>query len=359
LLVGVVLLVTAGTTIVLAQGKPAAATPVSTTPVQTVWPLPPETGRVEFKAVYATNEDVEGPRKKSRTFSIKETLLGKDAAGGQAGVRRLRKPFGVAIDSRGRVIATDTEAAQVVVFDPAARVYSVLGDGERQVSMRVPMGIAVDASDNIYIGDNGHGAVLVFGPDLRYLRMLGTRGDVKTPTGLAIDNQRQRLYAVDTRQHQLVAFDLSSGKIVQRTGTKGSKPGEFGFPTGVAVAPNGQIYVTDTMNYRVQVFDPSLKFVRTFGKLGINAGQFRRPKGIAIDSDGVVYVVDSDFNNFQMFDPEGRPLMAVGEFGPRPGQMMLPAGIAVQRTLRTIAIAEQATGRLQVFSRIGPTLGVP
>jgi DNA-binding beta-propeller fold protein YncE len=120
------------------------------------------------------------------------------------------------------------------------------------------------------------------------------------------------------------------------------------------VGPDGAVYVSDTMNYRVQVFSADLAFVRSFGTLGVRPGQFRRPKGIAVDAENVVYVVDSDYNNFQMFTREGQPLMWVGQLGTRPGQLALPAGIAVDRERRQIVVCEQYNRRVQVFERVGP-----
>lgn len=327
-------------------------------PVQTVWPLPPETPRLEYVALYSTSTDVEGEPQKSRLFRLKETLLGKERMADQLPRgRELRKPFGVAVDSRGRIIVTDTDLAAVFVMDIEGKTFQQLGADERQVVLRVPIGVAVDRQDNIYVGDNSLHVVMQFGPDLRYVRTLGEPGDIAGPSSMAVDLAGTRLYAVDTQGHQLVVFDLASGNLVNRVGKKGVGPGEFGFPSGVAVGADGTVYVSDTMNYRVQVFDPSLKFVRSFGELGDSPGRFRRPKGIAVDAEGIIYVVDSDFNNFQMFDPEGQPLLAVGEYGMRPGQMMLPAGIAVQPATRRIFVADQMNRRVQVFERVGARLG--
>ena len=73
----------------------------------------------------------------------------------------------------------------------------------------------------------------------------------------------------------------------------------------------------DSMNFRVQIFDPDGKFLRVFGKLGDSFGQFARPKGIGVDSEGHVYVVDSAFNNVQIFDETGRLLLFLVGLGTR------------------------------------------
>jgi sugar lactone lactonase YvrE len=265
---------------------------------------------------------------------------------------RFGMPFGIAADGYGRVIVADPAMASVVVMDPQRHTFVAIGEVSKQVVFRTPFSIAVDEANNIYVGDTGLGRVLVFGPDLGYRTTIGAKGELESPTGLAVDDARHRLYVVDSRRHSVRVFDLASGRLLDTFGGRGNGPRQFNYPTSVAVGPDGRVYVTDTMNYRVQVFDPELRFVRTFGTLGIKPGQFRRPKGIAVDGDDIVYVVDADFNNFQMFTAEGQPLMFVGEFGNRPGQMVLPAGVAIDRARRRIYVAEQINKRVQVFERV-------
>jgi DNA-binding beta-propeller fold protein YncE len=325
---------------------------------QTVWPLPPDPPRIKLVGVLSGSEDVEGPVRRSRLDGWRTALLGADRSGAvRADARTLGKPYGVAVDAAGRVFVADTERAAVFVFDAVGRRFLRLGGDSPQVALRIPMGLAVDGRGNIYVGDNGHGAIFAFGPDLNYIGTLTRSGEVEAPTGLAVDPTRDRLYVADTRKHQVSAYNLESGRLVRQIGRKGSEPGEFGWPSGLAIGPDGLVYVSDTMNYRVQVLDRDLNFLRSFGSLGVNPGQFRRPKGIAVDQENVVYVADSDFNNVQMFDTQGQPLLAVGHYGERPGEMVLPAGVAVSRSQRRIYVAEQLTRRVQVFERVGEPAG--
>lgn len=323
------------------------------TPVQTVWPPAPDEPRIRYIGVYAGAEDI-GAARKARTASLKDALLGKSraAGGGQERSNGFVKPFGVAADGFGRFIVTDTAQAAVFVMDVERRTFAAIGEHTAQAPFRVPVAVTVDADNNIYVGDSGLARVLVFGPDLASKRTIGREGELVAPSGLALDELRDRLYVVDARKHALLVYELSTGRLLRTVGRRGEGPGEFNFPSAVAAGPDGRVYVSNTMNYRVEVFDADLSYRSSFGSLGVRPGQFRRPKGIAVDADNVVYVVDSDFNNFQMFTSDGDILMWVGELGERPGQMQLPAGIAVDRARRRILVAEQVNRRIQQFERI-------
>jgi DNA-binding beta-propeller fold protein YncE len=323
----------------LAAEKPRAAADKS--PVRTVWPPAPDEPRIRYLSIISGAEDV-GAVRKAKTASLKDALLGKaSTAGDTRNPSGFVKPFGVAVDGFGRLIVSDTAQAAVFVMDAERRTFMAIGEHTKQAPFRMPVGVAVDAANNIYVGDSGLARVLVFGPDLALKRTIGRDRELVAPGGLAVDDSRGRLYVID------------SGRLLRTIGKRGEGPGEFNFPTAVAVGPDGRVFVSDTMNYRVEVFSADLEFVLSFGSLGVRPGQFRRPKGIAVDADNVVYVVDSDFNNFQMFTAEGETLMWVGELGERPGQMQLPAGIAVDRLRRRIVVTEQLNRRVQQFERIG------
>jgi len=105
--------------------------------------------------------------------------------------------------------------------------------------------------------------------------------------------------------------------------------------------------VTDTLNFRVQVFDEEGRFISTFGKLGDGAGDFDKPKGVATDSAGHVYVVEGMNDVVQIFDPSGRLLLAFGESGTGDGEFWLPTGITIADDL--VYVSDSANRRVQVF----------
>ena len=150
----------------------------------------------------------------------------------------------------------------------------------------------------------------------------------------------------------MVVFSLEGEKQFQ-FGDRGGQPGNFNFPTHMAVnKENGEIYVTDSMNFRIQRFDPEGKFLSTFGSLGRTVGSFSKPKGIALDSGGSVYVVDGIYDTVQLFNSEGELLMNFGSSGIHPGQFWLPAGIAIDQEDR-IFIADTYNFRVQIFKFLG------
>ncbi|MBL8761156.1 MAG: 6-bladed beta-propeller, partial [Phycisphaerae bacterium] len=92
--------------------------------------------------------------------------------------------------------------------------------------------------------------------------------------------------------------------------------------------------------------------LRRIGSQGDLPGYFAQPKGVAIDPDGHVYVVDAQFEAVQVFSPEGRLLMTMGREGRGPGEFWLPAGIHIDAKGR-VWIADSYNQRVQVFQYLG------
>lgn len=135
-------------------------------------------------------------------------------------------------------------------------------------------------------------------------------------------------------------------------GTAGGGPGQFNFPTGVAVAPSGDVYVVDQLNYRVQEFTPAGGFVNQFGGFGSGDGQFFNPTGLGIDALGNVYVADSGNNRVQKFSAAGAFLMKFGSTGTGNGQFKTPYDVAVVSS-GDIYVTDGQNGRIQHFTSAG------
>jgi len=340
-----VLIVTMVTVPVMAgdQTKPprgkAAADAVERLPV---WPLPPEPARIRYVTSFQGVADFstkKPPRWKSAFF-------GEDPSGARL-PDALVKPYGVAVSPAGLVYVTDTASRRVFVFDQERRTVAFLGDKEPG-KLSKPTGIAVGPDGSVFVADATLNRVFVYGPDSRLTVAIGREGELESPAGLAIDGERGLLYVADSKKHQVFCYSTADGAAVRTIGRRGGEPGEFNFPTNLFVDRDGHLFVTDTLNFRIQSFNPDGTLLNVFGTLGDTPGSLNRPKGVGVDGEGHVYVADSSFNNFQIFDQAGQLLLFVGSVGSGPGEFLLPAGLFIDRMNR-IYVVDQGNARVQVF----------
>jgi DNA-binding beta-propeller fold protein YncE len=137
------------------------------------------------------------------------------------------------------------------------------------------------------------------------------------------------VYVVDNNNHRIQRFDASGGYLGQ-WGTAGSGDGQFDEPAGIAIDPvTSQVYVTDSTTGRVQRFSAAGVFELDWGSIGSGAGQFTAPYGIAVDSMRRVYVGDAGSSRIQRFTSDGSFQLAFGSTGSGPGQFGLARGIAI------------------------------
>lgn len=310
-----------------------------------VFPAPPDEPRFYWERAIYGSADVtpEDPKAQLRRRLTGEMRIGQG----------MDKPYGVAV-SQGRVYVGDTVGRHIAMFDLNKGEYKRFGDAEPG-AVRMPFGIKVDKQGQVYVVDGSQKRVQVYDRDGKFITSLAKDRDWQRPVGLAIDDERNRLYVVDnggvsSESHQVVALDKTSGRELFTVGKRGTGDGEFNLPRDVAVGKDGSIWVVDAGNFRIQVFSPEGKFVRRFGSAGRFAGNFSRPKEMAIDHEGLVYVIDTSFGNFQIFNAEAQLLLAVGSRsgGDTPAGYMLPSGIAVDKDGR-VYVVDQGFRKVDVY----------
>lgn len=281
----------------------------------TFYPPLPNPVRIQHLTTISGERDVGG----EQGGEFARFVLGEDARS-----QRLRQPYGVAL-YKGKIYVADTGAPGLAVFDLARKSFALITGGANG-RMRRPINVTIDADGSKYVTDTGRDQVLVFDADDRFVAAFGTQGQFKPVDTAVIGN---RLYVVDIQHHAVQVLDKRSGAKLSEFGKPGSEPGELFHPTNIAVGPDGDLYIVETSNFRVQRFTPEGKPVRSYGQAGNSVGNFARPKGIAIDRSGRMYVSDAAFENVQMFDPNGRLLLYFGQPEGGAEGLNLPTGVSI------------------------------
>lgn len=262
----------------------------------------------------------------------------------------LDRPQTGAVDESGRILVTDTGRAAVVVFDETAGKLVVWGKAAGLVDFIAPVGIAVGPNGQVFVADAELALIARLDRDGTPLAPIG-KGQLRRPTGLAYEAKTKRLFVADTQAHQIKVFDLD-GNLLTTLGEHGEGPGEFNFPTHVAVR-NDKLYVSDTLNARVQVIStPTGRYLGTVGKRGLFVGNLVRPKGVASDAEQNVYVIESYHDYLLVYNRRGEFLLPIGGVGGRAGNFHLPAGVWTDARSR-VFVADMLNGRVAVFQFLG------
>ena len=322
-----------------------------------VWPEPPNIPRVRYTSYFAGmkfDKDTDTPGKKAKQ-SWMDRLAGTQSQDEKITIKnfpfQLLGPYGMSVDSKGRLYVADQKVGAIFIFNTETKETELIRNGF-EAHFGLINGVVVDDDDRVFVSDGKLGKVLVFNAKHQVQDQIKGLVD---PVGMAIDKENRLLYVVDTQQDQVFVYDADTLKPIRKIGTAGKKhtlsaPGDFALPTDVAVDKDGNIYVTDTLNWRVEIFDADGKFISQFGKHCDAIGCFERPKGIAVDSDGHIWVVDTGLSLVQAYDRDGALLGYVGGPGRLLGQFNRPS--------RTLHRPEQSHVRLRAIS-LGTGAGVP
>ncbi|MBN1451836.1 MAG: TIGR03663 family protein [Anaerolineales bacterium] len=162
------------------------------------------------------------------------------------------------------------------------------------------------------------------------------------------------LYVADSRNNRIVHFE-ADGKVIGSWGTLGgvsapADPGTFNEPWGLAVGPDGSVYVSDTWNHRIQKFTPDGQPITSWGQYGQADQQdgFWGPRGLAVDAEGNVYVADTGNKRIVVFDADGNYLTEFGSAGLEPGQFDEPVGVAIDAN-GMVYVTDTWNQRVQTF----------
>ena len=218
-------------------------------------------------------------------------------------------------------------AARLFVAPPAQGPFAVgerAGQGRAAGQFDAPRGVALGRDGAVYVVDMRNARVQQFARDGAFVRQFGApgRGDGqfsreagRGATGIAIDADGF-VYVADTWNHRIQKFSPEGGFVAKWgtflnlvTGPAATDRSGFYGPRGIAIAPSGEVFVTDTGNARVLVYNRDGGFLREWGTKGAGPNQLDEPVGIAVSADGSrVYVADSANARISVFDPAGQPV---------------------------------------------------
>ncbi|MFN8591919.1 MAG: peptidyl-alpha-hydroxyglycine alpha-amidating lyase family protein [Thermomicrobiales bacterium] len=199
--------------------------------------------------------------------------------------------------------------------------------GEQQYAVERPWGtlpagmalrslshVAVDSMGNVYVYQRSDPPLVVFAPDGRYLRSWGT-AVIADAHGIFISDD-DRIYLIDRDAHQILVFD-TEGELLFAIGER-HRPrhaAPFNHPTDLAVAADGEIYVSDGYgNSCVHRFAPDGEWLQSWGRPGAGPGEFTTPHAVWIDTENRVLIADREHNRVQLFTRDGQFLDAWGDF---------------------------------------------
>jgi sugar lactone lactonase YvrE len=258
----------------------------------------------------------------------------------------LNTPSAVAVDADENLYVTD-------VMKGSLNVFNENGDLLRRLKeLDEPISVAVKNNNMILVGNKGTGNVEAYDASLSLLFKLGSGdGEFTLPGAIEFDSSG-KIYVADCKEDKIKVYH-PDGSFDFSFGTSGSGDGEFHFPTSVTINENtGEILVSDRQvkndeffgeyhGARIQVFYMDGRFKDVFDKYGV----LIRPMGTEVDIENRIYITDTFQNGVQVFDSDGTYRGAIFDSD---NQMRTPLGIAISNSNR-MYVASQNTGSVEVY----------
>jgi DNA-binding beta-propeller fold protein YncE len=273
-----------------------------------------------------------------------------DLVWGKRGVRdgMLVRPRAAAIGPGDRLYIVDY-TARIQVFDLDGNYVGPTWTTPDYSNGR-PSDLAFNRDGNLIVCDSHYHCIRRYTPEGEELRKFGgTPGHEPGQFGYisaCVQDADGYYYASEFELNERITKMDAEGTVVKTWGKQGTGPGEFSRIRGLALGPDGLLYVSDTINHRIQVFTRDGEFVRMWGEYGDGPGQMKYPYKIAFGPKGDLYVVEYENHRVQKFTREGQSLGVWGVPGHDPGQLHSPWAVVVDRKGR-VHVLDTDNNRVQ------------
>jgi len=200
-------------------------------------------------------------------------------------------PRGLAIDSTGNIWVTDTGNNRVQVFSEAGVYITKFGTtGSGNGEFKSPKGLAIDSKGNIWVADSGNNRVQEFNEKLEYQRQFSTGTN---PIGVAID-PKGNVWSDNENEIGALEEHTATGELIRKIISRGEGIGQLLEPKRLAIGVNGELWISDAGNNRVEVFNQKGEYITKFGTSGSGKEQMEYPVGLALDAKGNVWITDNN-----------------------------------------------------------------
>ena len=238
----------------------------------------------------------------SGKFSSSYGLEAKDAAGS------LGSPEGMVVFGN-KIAVTDSSRDKVLIYNKSGSLVTEFGGyGSDDKEFKYPSGIAADDT-YLYVADSGNNCIKVFDYDGNFKKTIGSfgfgQGKLNSPSDVCVVDSINKLFVCDTGNNLIQEF-TTNGEFVTQTGGFGTNPGKFNNPMGIAT-DGEKLVIADSANCRVQeLLVKDLSYQKSYGQKGRGEDKLLFPTKCKLDDSGKVYVSDTYNHRIEIFDSENR-----------------------------------------------------
>jgi DNA-binding beta-propeller fold protein YncE len=287
---------------------------------------------------------------KSRFFSSVEIIGTRGNGAGQ-----FNKPRALAVDHADNLYVVDM-TGRVQKFSP--RGDFLLSWQMPQTDLGKPKGMCLDHEGNVVVLEPHYSRVNHFDGRGRLLAQWGVHGtnagQLAFPRSVAVNSKNDIYTSEYGLTERIQKFSARGAALIFSLGEAGNAPGQFNRPEGITIGPHDELYVADSCNHRVQVFDAFGKLLSVHGKAGSGPGELSYPYDIRVDAEGRQYVCEFGNSRIQIFNANGNSLEIIGGAGAGPGEFSNPWSIAFD-SRGNLYVADSMNHRVQKLVRREPS----